>query len=380
MEVYKRTGSPYWYFDVTVDGRRKRRSTKRTKKSEAVAVASAATRLALDKAQLPQRGELTLREALFDHYLPTKLGTASYVNLKRYCEYVCGDREGVASLGGSLKFHDLTSTMLRQYRQKRRAAGMSEQSVDHELKVVSAAYHLLREDYAVPPALKFPMARQKGKPRYLLPDEEMALLGDLDPSTVRGRSGKRVILAHGTTVARQRRDNYDLAVMLLDTGCRYGELAQLTWNNVDTTNWRWVHIYRPKVDNEGRLATTERVREVLRNRWAARHGSSLVFPSWRASGEEIPKQTTAAIRRAMGRVGINSAINIQRFGRRDVRSLRDTFATKLRLRGMSLDRLQKLLGHSSPEMSQKYAYLSVESASEEAAELLNGLNRRDRPL
>lgn len=373
MELYRRQGSPYWYFDLTIGGRRRRKSTRRIKRSEALAVALAATKTALDRVQLPQSRELTLREALFEHYLPTKKGCASYVNLKRYCEYLCGDRPGTASLGGSVMFHELTSTMLRQYRQKRLAAGMSEQSVDHELKVVSAAYHLLSQDYLVPPALRFPMARVKGKPRYLLPHEEAELLADLEPSTVRGRNGKVVALSSNTMTARQRQDNYDLAVMLLDTGCRYGELAQLTWPMVDTASWRWLHIYRPKVDNEGRLATTERVRKVLRRRWDTKEKSVFVFRGWNADGDEIPKATAAGIRRAMKRVGINSPTNVARFGRRDVRSLRDTFATKLRLEGMSLDRLQKLLGHSSPEMTQKYAHLAVDTASEEAAAILDSL-------
>jgi integrase len=379
VDIYRREGSPFWYYDMTVDGSRKRRSTKRTKRSEALAVAAVASTRELDRAQLPQLRELTLREALFDHYLPTRIGMSSYVSLKRYCEYVCGDRKGIVGLGGTTKLHELTATMLRAYQRRRLASGMSKQSVDHELKVVSAAYHLLRGEYASPVALKFPLSRPKGKPRYLLPDEEAKLLADLSPLITRGRSGQIVALDPQSKAAQQRVDNYDLAVMLLDTGCRYGELASLQWAMVDTADWAWLHIYRPKVDNEGRLATTARVREVLQRRWINREGNKLVFPGWHLEGSEAPRQSTGAIRRAMARVGINDSMNVERFGRRDVRSLRDTFATKLRQKGMSLDRLQKLLGHASPEMTQKYAHLSVDHASAEAAALLDEINSESVP-
>ena len=77
----------------------------------------------------------------------------------------------------------------------------------------------------------------------------------------------------------------------------------------------------------------------------------------------------------MNKVGINHPAKVKRFGRRDVRSLRDTFATKLRMAGAPLDRLQKLLGHASPVMTQKYANLTVNAASTEAVDMLNKLNK-----
>ena len=86
VELYRRPGSPYWYFDLQVGGERHRRSTKRTKKSEAEAVAQVQQREALNAHQFGATRELTLREALFDHYLPSVEKSRSYVNLKRFCE------------------------------------------------------------------------------------------------------------------------------------------------------------------------------------------------------------------------------------------------------------------------------------------------------
>lgn len=376
-EVYRRAGSTVWYFDITVDGQRQRRSTRRRVKAEAIQVARAARSGVLDKVQIPEAQEITLREALFDHYLPTKTNARSYGNLRRYAAYVCGDVEGVDGIGGQVMMHDLASSMLRTYRSKRAAQGKSAQTIDHEIKVVSAAYNLVKDEYRVRPGLRFPIERPKGKPRYLLPEEEAALLRDLDPSRrLAVRGGGTVALPASSRAYRQRTDNFDLAVMLLDTGCRVGELAKLTWLMVDTVRWHWLHIYREKVSNEGRLGTTMRVREVLQRRWAQRNGSAFVFPGWSRKGGEEPRASTHAIRLAMNRVGINSPARVARFGRRTARSLRDTFATKLTMNGVALDRVQKLLGHTSPQMTQKYANLTVERASEEAIAVLDRLTQR----
>jgi integrase len=373
-EVYRRSGSPIWYFDITVNGQRQRRSTRRRVKAEAVKVARAALTSALDRAQLPEAQEITLREALFDHYLPSKRHARSYANLQRYAGYVCDDHPDVQGIGGHVMMHDLTSAMMRTYRAARSAQGRSAQTIDHEIKVISAAYNLVRDEYRVRPGLRFPLARPKGKPRYLLPEEEEALLRDLDPGRpVAVRGGGTVQLPETSRAYRQRADSYDLAVMLLDTGCRVGEIAKLTWLMVDTMEWRWLHIFREKVGNEARLGTTQRVREVLKRRWTQRNNSAFVFPGWSDDGAEAPRQGTAAIGRAMNRVGINAPARVARFGRRSARSLRDTFATKLTLNGVALDRVQKLLGHTSPQMTQKYAHLTLDRASDEAVALLDQL-------
>ena len=164
--------------------------------------------------------------------------------------------------------------------------------------------------------------------------------------------------------------------MLLDTGARYGEIANLTWDQIDTISWEWLHIYRTKVDNEASLAMTGRVRSILQRRFRERKNSYDVFPGWETTGankNDVPRRYTSVVRKAFNRIGVNAPHKVERFGRRDIRSLRDTFATKLRMKGMALDRLQTLLGHASPAMTAKYGDLPVDVASKEAVKILDNI-------
>jgi integrase len=303
IAVYKRKGSPFWYFDVTVNGRRKRISTKRTLKREAEGVADAYRRDELNRVQLGiANRELTIRQALFDHFLPTKAAHPEYRQYEHIARKLVGDVEKVIGLEGSTLFHEMTNAMLVAHRQKRLAQGAASGTVDHEFKVLSQTHHIIEGDYRVNPKIKFPIERRKGIPRFLTPDEEEALLKDLEPGReMTGRGGAKYFLDETAKAFHQRQDNYDLVVMLLDAGARFSEIAKLTWDMVDVVNWKWVHIFRWKVDNEAPLAITDRMRPVLQRRFENKTNRHYVFPGWREQddGGEAPRGSTRAIRRAM---------------------------------------------------------------------------------
>jgi integrase len=379
VSVYRRDGSPYWWFNVpagySADGKRSRVSTKRTLKREAQEIADIQLKELLD---LKQYGgglrELTFREAIFDHYLPAKVKSPSYRNLERDARKVVGEFPGIAGVTRADRpFHELTTADIRTYRNKRQAQGAAPATIDLEVKVVSAAYHMVEDSFRVRQGLKFPMFRPKGKPRPLTEEEETALIADLQPGRdIPARGGGVYHLDPTAKAYRQRQDNYDLVVMLLDTGARFGEIAHLTWDVVDTVGWRWLHIYREKVQNEGNLLMTNRVREVLQRRFKERGNGHYVFRGWsEMTDEEPPKASTQAIRRSMNKLGFNAPHKVKRYGRRDVRSLRDTFATKLRMKGLALSDLQPLLGHASMQMTMKYADVAVDVAAERAVALLD---------
>ncbi|WCM20424.1 tyrosine-type recombinase/integrase [Paraburkholderia bryophila] len=70
---------------------------------------------------------------------------------------------------------------------------------------------------------------------------------------------------------------------------------------------------------------------------------------------------------------INSQFRCASLDRVTPHTFRDTYASRLVQAGVSLVKVQKLLEHSSPNMTQKYAHLSPDATGQEAAAVLDGL-------
>ena len=64
---------------------------------------------------------------------------------------------------------------------------------------------------------------------------------------------------------KQRQDNWDLVVMLLDIGARYSEIAELTWQQVDLKD-KTILLKRSKTNNKAVLYMSNRVFQVLKLR------------------------------------------------------------------------------------------------------------------
>lgn len=390
--LFKKDDSPYWIADFRVGGRRVKKSTKRKTRREAQKVADQWEREALDRDQFGVSDELTLEQALGfwvrHHQNNPKAQAQSRV------DKILGRKEGIKGLDPHMPFHKLSRTLLMDYQQQRLTEGASEQTVNHEINAISAAYNLVKEDYLVRPGLKFPRFRVESTPRPLTDSEVQRLLDALHPdSEIPGGRGKGGVGAGayvpkddkwGSMIRQVRQQNWDLVVCLLDTGLRMGELCAVTWDLVDTTDWTF-QIERTKTKGKGNVARhrfmrvhpTRRVREILERRYQDRGNNPYIFSAWkqvedgRWFRDKAPQKSTAAIRKAMERVGINSQENVARWRRRDVRSLRDTYATRLRRAGVGLEDVQELLGHTTMAMTMKYADAGLDDISRKASSVLD---------
>ena len=110
--------------------------------------------------------------------------------------------------------------------------------------------------------------------RYLSQEEENSLLTALDPS----RTSKFFAPEENRTplLRREMQDNYDLVVFLLDTGARYGEIASLTWEQIDLED-RSIKLWRSKVGNESIIYMTSRVAKMMCRRSNIKSSERYVF-------------------------------------------------------------------------------------------------------
>lgn len=141
-----------------------------------------------------------------------------------------------------------------------------------------------------------------------------------------------------------------LILLLLNTGMRFGEATQLRYRDVNL-NDRFIHVKGDGADaREG--TKSGRTRVIPMNVEAHRVLSALkgspdayVFP-----GEGGARLTTVK----KGWKAILAAAAIQGFR---IHDLRHTFASRVKRGGADLYTVQRLLGHSSPIMTQRYAHL-----------------------
>ncbi len=137
-----------------------------------------------------------------------------------------------------------------------------------------------------------------------------------------------------------------LMLLLADTGCRSGEALTLRWPDVDFDNLLL------KLHGKGakdRLVPFSF--ELRRHLWRWQHlcKRDLVFPT--LHGQHMGRRNELrGVKRLCKRLGIQAPA-------RTIHAFRHTFAVNYLRRGGSVFHLQKVLGHSSLEMTRRYANL-----------------------
>lgn len=376
IPLKKRPNSPYWVADLRSVGLG-RVSTKRTNKKEAAAVAEEMRRRALDRDQLGARDELSLKAAL-DRYIMT-LDNPSYAKDRaRLRDKLLGlgvwANRPTFSWSSDILVSEITTAMISDLQARRRAEGRYPAAINHETKMLQRTYRLCMNewDVNVRPGVRFPILRVKSKKRRLTDEEETKLLTELDPT----RPLKSVPSDPTNPRRLQMQDAYDLTVFLIDTGCRCGEAASVLWDRVSLQE-DTVTFYRKKVDNEGLVGLTPRLKEILMRRRSMYPGARYVFPRWdkqRVDGRRARGGAMAmrAVSKAIERAGLNDDEDlVAQYGKLTPHSFRDTFCSRLLERGLSTAGAQDLLGHATPSMTKKYAHLASRDLAKKAAELLS---------
>lgn len=177
-----------------------------------------------------------------------------------------------------------------------------------------------------------------------------------------------------------------LIITLLETGMRIGEAVALHWHRVNmdrgtidiVEQWdqytRRIDAY-PKGKKRRTVPITDRLMEVLKARDTVRRGqqdcgfehevgstcrSEIVLLGPRGAIIDQHNFTNRPWRKALSRAGVGHA---------RVHDLRHTYASRLVTRGVSLQRLQVLLGHESITTTMRYAHLEDDGHDEIRAAL-----------
>jgi integrase len=145
----------------------------------------------------------------------------------------------------------------------------------------------------------------------------------------------------------------DILVFALNTGMHRGEIFGLEWRAVDL-NRQVLVVMKSKNGEKRTVPLNSCLVGLLSHKAAISEKNSFVFTT--SCGTRIDaRNLTRAFYSALEKAEITNF----RF-----HDLRHTFATRLAQAGVDLYKVQRLLGHKSPTMTQRYAHHSPESLRE----------------
>lgn len=224
------------------------------------------------------------------------------------------------------------------------AGGQSPRSVEYALSVVRQIFNTARrlgvfEGENPTAKVKFPKP-DNGRMRFLTHEEADKLLEALKAKSA---------------------DVHDMTVLSLFAGLRFGEIASLTWQDVDLG--RGVLTIRDAKAGSRYAFLTEQAAEMLGNRPQGKP-SDYVFHGRKGKLDYI----SVTFARTVDDLKLNDGIDDPRL-KICYHTCRHSYASWLIDQGADLYTVQKLLGHKTNIMTQRYAHLS-ENRLKDAAKAL----------
>jgi len=163
---------------------------------------------------------------------------------------------------------------------------------------------------------------------------------------------------------------YRLALLSLDTGMRFSEIAGLQWQNVDLVK-KILSLMDTKSGKNRTVYMTDRVKVMLSGMPKA-GPNALVFPGQNGKMKEIGD----AFRNAVDKLSLNKGIDDDRM-KCVFHSLRHTHASRLLESGADIYRVKELLGHSAVTTTERYSHITADrlrSAVKSMEDMYQGSN------
>ncbi len=333
MAVYKRGAKAVYYMNFIVDGVRVSRSTGKSTKKEAKLVE------AVEKKRMMVDGALSPRERASRMLLSVAIK-------KTYDERWKDNKDGFKAkrlaertmdLVGDIPLSKIVDDTIKRMVKKLEDSGVKGATINRYLATMKT---LLRHHQQPWEHIKL-KKESKGRIRVLSKEEEVtvvSLLRDTD-------HGKKRTYYHEAA---------DLVEVLVDTGCKLSEILNLKYEDI---NWdtNLISIWINKGGKPRSIPMTKRVRGILLARQKG---------NWEKPFTIDIDQAQKAWNWARKRMMLDEDKEFV------MHALRHTCATRLIARGVDLYVVKEYLGHSTIQVTERYAHLSPDKLFT-AAEILD---------
>ncbi|GHU12779.1 integrase [Alphaproteobacteria bacterium] len=146
---------------------------------------------------------------------------------------------------------------------------------------------------------------------------------------------------------------HDMALLSLHCGLRAGEIFSLAWNDVDFEHGI-LSIKDTKSGRNRSAIMTKDIRKILEENKEKSETNGLVFIS--TTGAKIT-EISNSFARAVNTLGFNNGVDDDR-QKVVFHTLRHTYASWLVMSGVDLYTVQRLMGHSTISMTERYSHLA----------------------
>lgn len=321
MALRRRKGSSFWWYSITVGGRRFRGSTKETSR-EAAKLVEATVRARLAAGDFGPALRLTMSEAFGRYWLEHAHALPSAYTLDYQAQNL------IAGLGKETFLDRLTPDDIATYVARRRAV-VSDASVNRELTLLRAAMNMARKRWGVRVAdidwKAQRLVESEGRTRYLRPEEADRLIAHAAPHL-----------------------KAPIKFSLL-TGVRLSNCIGLDWSQVDLEGREIT--FRVKSRRPGGkvhvVPISDECRALLSTLGPKEAGPVFTYRHGKRLLPRPVKSWRKAFRRACERAKISD------FRWHD---LRHTAASWMVAKGIPLDVVKDVLGHASIETTMRYAH------------------------
>lgn len=151
-------------------------------------------------------------------------------------------------------------------------------------------------------------------------------------------------------------DTHDMAILSLFGGLRFGEIQALHWSDINFEA-KNISIRDPKNKKNRFCYMNDEILAVMTRRYNEQRNDTLIFPTKDGRQRGFLSNTFT---RAIQELKFNENITDSR-QKIVFHSLRHTFASWLVQKGIPLYTVAQLMGHSSLEMTQRYAHLAPDN-------------------
>ncbi len=347
MTVYKRADSPNWFIEFQCLGQTVRRTSGTPSKVQAKALEQRLRREIQDRIAAGKLPTIPFGDAI-DRYFETVLAPRGRDKVRAKDIYVLAKLR--ARFGEGTPLDTITSADIARYRDELVTKHkLAPSTANREISYMRAIINRAANDWNISTApFRVKMFREPpGRVRWLTPDEEKRLLDECS-------SHLRPIVT-----------------FLMDTGCRKDEALNLTWRDVTFEKGRArIRIEADRTKNATATAkavpnrTTRLLRRLYKERPKGEERVFLFVPKTKKGGVPRPARPLGNIQ-----IGFKAACRRAKIEDLNVHDLRHHYASRLVQRGVAIQRVQRLLGHKSMRMTERYAHLAPSDLDDAVAVL-----------